>query len=72
MRRFRRWATVRSIRFWQSLNVSLMPPGYTGHYVWFWCRDYGDVVIWIGRVWISWAWGHKWPRANRMEWKRAT
>jgi hypothetical protein len=56
---------VRFQRWWQSLNVSLMPPDYIGCRIWLGGKDYGDVVIWIHRLWISWNWGHKWPRANR-------
>jgi len=39
-------------------NLSIMPgPGqlYFGRN----CDCYGDIVIWIGRVYCSWNWGRK-------------
>lgn len=51
----------------RCFNFSLLPPGCTGYHVWLWTRDYGDVVIWVHRLWISWNWFHEMPRANRQE-----
>lgn len=47
--------------FWKSLNVSWMPAG--NFYVGGGGDTYGDVVIWLWRLYISWNWGRPYPRA---------
>jgi hypothetical protein len=37
-----------------SLNISWMP--FSGLFIGRDCDCYGDVVIWIGRLYISWNW----------------
>ncbi len=39
-----------------SLNVSWMPSGNPQLFIGFDQGDYGDVVIWIGRLYVSWNW----------------
>lgn len=48
-------------RFLKTFHVCLMPPGCFGRYVWIGPDDYGDLVIWIGRVWIGASWRDEHP-----------
>jgi len=48
---------LRRIR--QTFHVSLMP-GWGWHF-WFGPSEYGDLVIWIGRIWIAASWSDEHP-----------